>query len=107
VLRVFLVRVLKGVSLLCDALRLLPAALRRRVVVSAARDLSATPTTQMVSVRCVVSDARCPSITSMVQCRCRVLADLCGSITPARPRAGFPSSGSCRLFPVIAVLGSR
>jgi hypothetical protein len=31
---------------------------RRRGIVSVAHDLSATPTTQVVSVRCVVSDAR-------------------------------------------------
>jgi hypothetical protein len=44
----------------------------------------------VVSVRSVVSDARCPSITSMVQCR----------------RLG-PSAVSGRLLIVIAELGSR
>ena len=77
------------VSLPCDALRLQPVAHRRRGVVSAARNLSATPATQVVSVRSVVSDARCPSITSMVQCRCWVSADQCRLIAPASPQAGL------------------
>jgi hypothetical protein len=78
-----------GVSLLCDAFRLQLVAHMRRGVVSATCDLSATPSTQVVSVRSVVSDARGPSITSMVQCRCWVSADQSRSITPMEPRAGL------------------
>jgi hypothetical protein len=59
-----------GVSLLCDALRLHPVAHMRRGIISDARDLSARFSTQVVSVRSVVSDARCPSIMSMMQYRC-------------------------------------
>lgn len=39
-----------------------------RGVFSAARDLSTTPPTQVVSWRCVVSDARRLSTTSTAQC---------------------------------------
>ena len=39
-----------------------------RGVVSAVRDLSTTPPTQVVSRRCVVSDARRLSTTLMIQC---------------------------------------
>lgn len=87
------VRVLNGVTLPCDALRLHPMAHRRHGVVSAAHAPSATPTTQVVSVRCVVSDVRCPSITSMVQCRGWVSADQGRSFTPAMTRAGLSPCG--------------
>jgi hypothetical protein len=70
VLRMPHARMLNGVSLLCDALRLQPVVHKRRGVVLAAHDLLATPSTQVVSVRCVVSDACCSWIMSMVQCHC-------------------------------------
>ena len=85
------------VCLHCDALRLQPVAHRRRGAVSAARNLSATPTTQMVLARCVVSDARCLSITSMVQCRGWVSADQGRSITPAMLHAGLSLPMSCHV----------
>jgi hypothetical protein len=47
-------------SLLCDALRVQLVTHMRHGVVSAACDLSATPSVQVVSVHSVASDARCP-----------------------------------------------